>query len=102
MKVLGENKVAVQARAKGREASDNKLGVIITQIRKYLSTAFIRAQSLYLINKLAHLGEGAKAAAGRTHLERRLEVGRKREREAHYQAHIRGLGLSRVGQVFVD
>ena len=102
VKVLGENKVAVQARAKGREASDNELGVIITQIRKYLSTAFVRAQSLCLINRLAHLGEGAKAAAGRRHLARRIEVGRRREREAHYQAHIRGLGLSRVGQVFVD
>ena len=46
VKVLGENKVAVQARATGREASENELGVIIGQIRKYLSTAFIRAQSL--------------------------------------------------------
>jgi len=32
VKVIGENKVAVQARATGREASDNELGVI-TQIR---------------------------------------------------------------------
>ena len=100
IKTLGENKVAVQARATGRQASDNELGVIISQIRKYLSTAFIRAQSLCLINRLAHLGEGAVAAAGRRNLAKRLEFGRKRE--AHYQAHIRGLGLSRVGQLFVE
>ena len=43
IKTLGENKVAVQARATGRQASDNELGVIISQIRKYLSIAFIRA-----------------------------------------------------------
>ena len=101
VKVLGETKVAVQARATGREASDNELGIIISQIRKYLSTAFVRAQSLCLINRLAHLGEGAKAAAGRRSMAKRLEVGRRREREAHYEAHIRGMGLSRVGQVFV-
>ena len=101
VKVMGENKVAVQARATGREASDNELGVIISQIRKYLSTAFIRAQSLCLLNRLCYLGEGAKAAAGRRNLTKRLEVGRRREREAHFQAHIRGLGLSRAGQLFV-
>ena len=102
VKVMGENKVAVQARATGREASDNELGIIISQIRKYLSTAFVRAQSLCLINRLAHLGEGAKAAAGRRTLARRLEQGRRREREAHHQAHVRGRGLSRVGQIFVN
>ena len=101
VKVLGENKVTVKARATGREASENELGIIISQIRKYLSTAFIRAQSLCLINRLAHLGEGAKAAAGRRSLTKSLEVGRRREREAHFQAHIRGMGFSRVGKVFV-
>ena len=99
---MGENKVAVQARATGREASDNELGIIISQIRKYPWTAFIRAQSLCLINRLAQLWEGAKDAAGRRTLARRLEQGWRREREAHHQAHVRGRGLSRVGQIFVN
>ena len=34
-------------------------------------------------NRVAYLGEGAVAAAGRKNLARRLEYGRKREREAH-------------------
>ena len=38
---------------------------------------------------------------GRRDLARRLEVGRKREREAHYQAHTRGRGLSRIGNIFI-
>ena len=101
VKVLGDCKVAKQARDTGREASDNELGIIISQMRKYLSTAFVRAQSLCLINRLANLGEGAKAAAGRRSLAKKLELGRKREREASYQAHIRGMGLSRIGQMFV-
>ena len=79
----------------------SELGVIIAQIRKFLSTAFIKANSLCLINRLGYLGDGAKAAAGRRDLARRLEVSRKRDLNAHFQAHIRGQGLSRVGQIFV-
>ena len=101
VKVLGENKVAARARARWRESSDKELGVVIAQIRKYLSAAFIRAQSLCLLNRLCFLGEGAKEAAGRRDLARRLEVSRKRDSLAHFQAHIRGQGLSRVGQIFV-
>ena len=84
-----------------KEAYEHELGLFISQNRKYLSTAFVRAQSLCLLNRLCFLGEVAKAAAGRRDLARRLEVGRKREREAHDQAHIRGRGLSRVGNIFV-
>ena len=32
------------------------MGIIVTQIRKYLSTSFIKAQSLCLINMLSYLG----------------------------------------------
>ena len=84
----------------GREGSDNELGVIIGQIRKFLSASFIRAQNLCLLNRLGFLGEGAKAAAGRRDLAKRLEERRKRERVAHFEAHVRGRGLSRVGQPF--
>ena len=101
VKVLGETKIAAKARASGRQPSDNELGVIIAQIRKYLSSTFVKAQSLCLINRLGYLGQGAKAAAGRRDLAKRLEVSRKRDLYAHFQAHIRGRGLSREGQVFV-
>ena len=46
-------------------------------------------------------GEGVKAAAGRRDLVRRLEMRRKRDLKAHFQAHRRGQGLSRVGRIFV-
>ena len=101
IKVLGETKVAARARARGRQASDNELGVVISQIRKYLSTSFVRAQSLCLLNSLCFLGDGAKAAAGRRDLARRLEISRKRDLQAHHQAHVRGQGLSRSGLIFV-
>ena len=101
IKVMGESKVAAQARDRGRPASDNELGVEISQIRKFLSTAFVRAQGLCLLNRLCFLGKGAKEAAGRRDLARRLEISRKRDLQAHYQAHIRGAGLARSGLIFV-
>ena len=50
---------------------------------------------------LDFLGVGATAAAGRRDLARRLVVSRKRDLMGHYQAHIRGQGLSRAGHIFV-
>ena len=93
--------MAAKARALGRQMSDKELGVIVNQVRKYLSTSFIRAQSLCLINRLSYLGEGAQAAAGMRIVARQLEEGRRRDRQATYMAHIRGRGLSREGQIFV-
>ena len=59
VKTLADCKVAAKARALGRDISDKELGIVVTQIRKYLSTSFIRAQGLCLINRLSYLGEGA-------------------------------------------
>ena len=84
IKVLGETKVAARARARGRQASDNELGVVISQIRKYLSISFIRAQILCLHNSLE-----------------RFQISRKRDLQAHHQAHIRVQGPSRAGLIFV-
>ena len=102
VKTIAETKVATKARALGRDLSDKELGIVVTQVRKYLSTSFVRAQSLCLLNRLCFLGEGAVAAAGRRDLARRLEEGRRRDRQATYLAHIRGRGLAREGQIFVN
>ena len=52
VKVMGETKVAARAKARGRQASDNGLGVVIAQTRKFLSTAFVRSQSLCILNRI--------------------------------------------------
>ena len=98
VRILAEWKVALVSKNRGWEGSDKELGMYMSQIRKYLSTAFTKAQSICLINRLAHLGEGAKAAAARRDLAKRLEEGRRRDRQAHFLAHMRGKGLSREGQ----
>ena len=41
VKTLAETQVAHQARSRGRKASDNELGVVVAQVRKYLSASFI-------------------------------------------------------------
>jgi hypothetical protein len=74
IKVIGETKVAAQARERDRPTSDNGLAVVISQIRKFLSTAIIWAQGLCLPNRLCFLGKELKEAAGRRDLGRRLET----------------------------
>ena len=101
VKVIGDSKAASRARARGRQTSDRELGALIAQTRRYLSVAFTRAQGLCLLNRLGFLGEGARAAAGRRVLAQNIEAKRQRDLQAHYMAHVRGQGLSRVGQVFV-
>ena len=66
------------ARSWARPASDNKLGAVVSQIRRVLSTTFVRAQSLYLLSRVGYLGSGASAAADRRVVSKRLEVARQR------------------------
>ena len=101
VKVLGESKAAARARSRGRQTSDRELGALIAQIRKYLSVAFTKAHSLCLVDKLRFLGDGARAAAGKRSRDQLGEAKRQGDLQAHYQAHVRCRGLSRVAQVFV-
>ena len=71
------------------------------QIRRTLSCAFVRAQSLCLLARLGQLGPGARTAAERRGVAQRGEISRRREAQAHWLAHIRGRGLGRAGIVFV-
>ena len=43
VKTIAETKVATKARALGRDLSDKELGIVVTQLRKYLSNSFIQA-----------------------------------------------------------
>ena len=54
-----------------------------------------------LIPRLGQLRPGARAAAERRGEAKRVETARRREAQAHWQAHIRGRGLGRAGMIFV-
>ena len=101
IKVIGENKVKSKERSRGVSASDNMLGVEIGQIRRTLSTTFVRANSVCLLSRLSYLGKnGEKAGQRRTQM-LRMEEERRQERQAHHQAHVKSRGVSRAGQLFV-
>ena len=65
IKTLAENKMAARVRGRGGGGSDLELGQVLSQIRRFLSLTNVRAQSLCLLARLCHLGDGAKEAAGR-------------------------------------
>ena len=98
---LGNNLVAAKARARGWEAGEGELGQVIGQMRRQLSCSFIRSQALCLLSRIGQLGPGAKAAANRRSDALRADTARRREGQAHWQAHIKGRGLGRVGMVYI-
>ena len=100
VKLLGEQRVISQARARGIPASDRQLGVSIGQIRRVLSVNFVKAQSVCLLSRVGYLGPGGKSASERRSLMMRREELCRRERDSHHLAHVKGRGLSRVGHLF--
>ena len=53
-----------------------------------------------MLERLAHIGPGARAAGERRRVIERLEEQRKDQRQAYIMAH-RERGLARIGRVFV-
>ena len=97
---LAEARVAKEARARGWEAGEGELSQAMGQVRRSVSVEVVRAQSLCLLERLAFLGPGARAAVQRRQLAEHLEERRRREVAAYQQAHM-SRGLRRVGRAFV-
>ena len=95
-----ECQVGARTRAQDREGVDWELREFISQMRRSLSKDFVRAQALCLGASLGQLGDGARAAANRRAQAGREEEARQREQLAHYQAHVRGRGLGREGEIY--
>ena len=100
VKELGDQKVKSQAISRGVPPSDRQLGIEISQIRRTLSATFVRAQSVCLLSRLSYLGKLGMASGQRRADMHRREEERRRERDGHFLAHIRGRGLSRSGHFF--
>ena len=88
-------------RAQGWEAGPGMLGKVTGEVRRAFSVAVVRSQALCLLDRLAHLGPGARAAAGRRKSTMAQEERRRRERQAFFLAN-QGRGLSRVGHAFLS
>ena len=65
-----------------------------------MSVVVVRAQAMCLLERLAHLGPGAGAAAKRREATLRLEERRRRERQAFALAQ-QARGVGRLGRAFV-
>ena len=98
---MAETRVADQARNRGSEASEGELGLAMGAVRRAVSVAVVRAQSLCLLERLAFLGPGVRAAVQRRQLAERLLERRRRDEEAYRQA-LASRGLRRVGRAYVE
>ena len=87
-------------RAQGLEARPKMLGKVMGEVRRAFSVTVVRAQALCLLERLAHLGPGARAAAQRREVTMGLKERRRMERQAIALAN-QGRGLSRVGRAFI-
>ena len=87
--------------AQGWEAGPGQLGKVMGEIRIAFSVVVVRSQALCLLDRLAHLGPGAMAAAQRRQNTIRLEERRRRERQA-FDLASQERGLTRVGRAFIE
>ena len=90
LQLCAEQRVAGISRAEGHEAGPGVLGRVTGKIRRGFSVTVVSAVAMCLLERLAHLGPRAKAAAERRQLTLRLEERRRREREAYIMAHRGG------------
>ena len=71
------------------------MGQAIGEVRRAMSVVVVRLQALCLLERLAHLGPGARAAGERRRVVQQLEERRRREAQAYRLAHL-NLGSSVV------
>ena len=85
------------AQSSGCATSAHEKSQIIGQIRRKLSTSFIRAISLSTLNRVSNSGSGSREGAKRREWAMREEMGMRRERRAYWNAFVGG-GGNRVGR----
>ena len=99
LKDLAEAKVLAKARASGELPSDHEVSLTLSQYRRLLSTVAVSSQATCLISRMGHLGGAAQDAALRRNLSVRRKVALRVEARAFYQAHMRGRGGHRTGDI---
>ena len=95
VQTLADARLQKQGRARGRQGSSGELGIVVSQIRRSLSTTAVRAQAEILLNRLSMLGPGARRAAKRREWTRRQEEAMQGERQAQWAANVSGRGAAR-------
>ena len=94
---LAESKVDALGLRRGREGTEEELGVVVGQIRRSLSTTFVRAQAQCLLARMNCVGPGYGQAAKRRQMAAAVEERMRRERQAQWLGRVRGQNLIRRG-----
>ena len=102
IQLLAESRVRAMGLRRGREASDEELGIIMGQIRRSLSTTSIRAQAQCLLARLNCIGHGFHQAAKRRNWAAAEEEIMRKERLAQWVGRDRGQSIVRRGQFLLQ
>ena len=70
------------------------------EVRRAISVQVVRSNALCMLERLAFLGPGARAAGERRRVVERLEESRRMQVQAYNLAH-QSRGLTRLGRAFV-
>ena len=98
---LAENRASATGIRRGREASDAEIGILVGQIRRSLSTTFVKAQVQCLLSRMDCVGKGVAQAAKRRQWAAKKNERMSRERQAQWLGRVRGTNLVRKGQFFL-
>ena len=90
---MAENKIKAMGLRRGREASDIEVGRIVGQIRRTLSTTFVRAQAQCLLLRMNCIGKGFAEASRRRQWASKEDERMRHERQAQWLSRIRGKNL---------
>ena len=98
IQLLAESKVKAMGLRRGKEASEEEVGLIVGQIRRTLSTTFARSQAQCLISRMNSAGQGYALAAKRRQWAAKEDEKMRKEKEAQWIGRVRGRNLIRRGQ----
>ena len=98
---LAESKVTAMGLRRGGQASEEELGMVVGQIRRSLSTTFVRAQAQCLLSRLNCTGQGFAQAFKRRNWAAAEDKRMRKERLAQWIGRDRGRNLVRRGQFFL-
>ena len=97
IQVLAESRLDFQGMQKGKPGSGAELGVLVSQIRRRLSLASIKAQVDCLLSKIHQVGPGNQQMAKRREWALREDERMSRERSAQWLRKIEGVHTLRKG-----
>ena len=100
LRYFADQRVTAEGRASGLVPGPGSLGKIVGEVRRAASVTIVRSQHVCLLERLAFLAPGAKAAAQRRQITLRQLERRRRENQAYSLAFQRG-GLGREGRAYV-